>query len=138
MDRYATADLTCLFVYGTLRTGEPLHHVLRGSLVFKERLILKGFAMYDDGRGYPLVVEGDKGDCVEGELLFLKDPDGSILERIDRLEGAEEKIPLKSRLYRRERVEVKRGTYAWLYVYNEPLDARAVMIRDWVTRKRKG
>jgi gamma-glutamylcyclotransferase (GGCT)/AIG2-like uncharacterized protein YtfP len=131
---FTSDDFTVLFVYGTLRSGEGRHHVVQGSVVFKENLLLDGYVMYDDGRGYPLLVEGASGDAVEGELFVLKDPDGSILRRIDRIEGADVHVSPGQRLYRRERVEVRPGTFAWIYIYNRPLGDAAVVIRNWIKR----
>lgn len=131
---FTSEDFTVLFVYGTLRSGEGRHHVVEDSVVFKDNLLLEGYVMYDDGRGYPLLVEGGSDDAVEGELFVIKDPDGSILRRIDRIEGADEHVSLGQRLYRRERVEVRPGTFAWVYIYNQPLGDAAVAIRNWVKR----
>ncbi len=91
--------------------------------------------MFDDGRGYPLLVEGKEGDSLVGELLVLQDPEGELLRRVDEIEGAGGEVPYALRLYRREKVEVKDGIFAWLYVYNGPVEEGARMIRDWVDGK---
>lgn len=130
LERYSV-----LFVYGTLRSGEERHHVVEGRLVRKEDIRLKRFVMYDDGRGYPLLVPGDSADYADGELFFLDDPDGNLLQRIDEIEGAGAELPLEDRLYRREKIEVRRGVFAWAYVYNHPVKDGARVVRDWVRRR---
>jgi gamma-glutamylcyclotransferase (GGCT)/AIG2-like uncharacterized protein YtfP len=132
--RYSLEGCSVLFAYGTLRSGEERHHVLEKRLILKEDVRVKRFVMYDDGRGYPLLVKGKSADFVDGELFVFDDPDGSLLWRIDEIEGAEAEVPLENRLYKREKIEVKQGVIAWIYIYNHPVKDGAKVVRDWVRR----
>lgn len=125
---------TLLFAYGTLRSGEGLHRIIEGSVVDSEKIILEGYLMYDDGRGYPLLLKGDEGDFVVGELFVLRDPEGMLLRRLDEVEGAGEEIPIGRRLYRREKIEIRPGMFTWIYLYNKRVREGARVVRDWSKR----
>ena len=121
-----------IFVYGTLRKGGLYHHMIRDHVISCEKIRLSGLRMYDDGRGYPLLVRSNEEDYVIGELFQLHDPHGRLLTALDELEGASEETSFGERLYRRELVEVKTGLTAWVYIYNHPLGPEARLIRDWM------
>ncbi|MDX3645291.1 gamma-glutamylcyclotransferase family protein [Streptomyces sp. MB09-02B] len=117
-----------IFVYGTLRPGEPNHALfLRGRTVAEEPARMSGMALYD-GPGYPYAVEG-LGDGsgerhggageVSGEIVSaLPDDYAELLCALDRLEEYAPGDP--ANLY--ERVErpatLADGTVvrAWVYV----------------------
>jgi len=113
-----------IFVYGLLRGGESLHHILEG-LARTGPHRLEGFALYDLGR-YPGAVPGPS--AIVGELCEL--PNAGVLDALDAAEGVHEDPPL----YRRERVEVA-GKSAWVYVYDRPVgDAPRIRSGDWLNR----
>ncbi len=120
-----------VFVYGTLRIGGRFHSLIRGRVISAEEKILEGFAMFDDGRGYPLMVEGAPGDFVVGELLCLDDEDGLLFSILDELEDAGDDLPEEDRLYRRVEIELD-GDRVWTYLYNLPIPEGASLIRDWM------
>ncbi|RMG59180.1 MAG: gamma-glutamylcyclotransferase [Deltaproteobacteria bacterium] len=124
------------FVYGTLREGEKYSGIIDPHVVMRRVVRLEGFRLFDDGRGYPLMVEGGEGDSVVGEVVVVDDPDGRVLAAVDRLEDAGEDIPVEERLYRRVLVEVD-GEEVWTYLYNGDPPPGARQITDWVREGRK-
>jgi gamma-glutamylcyclotransferase (GGCT)/AIG2-like uncharacterized protein YtfP len=103
-----------LFVFGTLRRGEPNHHYLAGRYVRVLPAVLSGYA-----RRHPLMIDVQEGGEVDGELFFLDDSRyGDTLAGCDDLEG----IPpgqLVGAEYQRQQVQVRtaEGTFsAWAYV----------------------
>ncbi|MFF4014158.1 gamma-glutamylcyclotransferase family protein [Streptomyces sp. NPDC001843] len=115
------------FVYGTLRPGEPNHHVfLRGRTRSAEPARLPSAVLYA-GPGYPYAVE-EPGATVQGELVTaLPEAYAGLLAALDRLE---EYAPGNGRnLYERVERRVVReadGTSvrAWVYVAAPPVAAR--------------
>jgi len=113
-----------VFVYGLLREGQSLDHILAG-LPRTGPHTLDGFALYHLGR-YPAAVHGP--GALVGELCEL--PHEAVLMALDEAEGTHAEPPL----YVREQVEVD-GVQAWIYVYDRPVGA-APRIRsgDWLAR----
>lgn len=74
-----------LFVYGTLRRGEPGHGLLRGATLLAEAITAPVFTLVDMGE-YPALVEGG-GTAVVGELY---DVDEALLVDLDRYEDVPE------------------------------------------------
>ena len=119
----------CVFVYGLLRDGESLGHILEG-LPRTGPHTLDGFALYDLGR-YPGAVHGP-GKLI-GELCEI--PHEAILTALDEAEGVHADPPL----YLRERVMLRGGNVgeveAWIYLYDRPVnDARRIPSGDWLSR----
>ena len=113
-----------VFVYGLLRQGERLDHILAG-LPRTGPFRLDGYALYDLGR-YPAAVDGP-GTLV-GDLCEL--PHAAVLAALDEAEGVHGDPPL----YRREQVMVD-GQPAWIYVYDRPVhDAPRIFSGDWLNR----
>jgi len=113
-----------VFVYGLLRAGEGLGHIL-DSLPRTGPHRLDGFALYDLGR-YPGAVPAPA--TIVGELCEV--PHAAILDALDAAEGVNEDPPL----YVREQVEVD-GQPAWIYVYDRPVgDAPRIVSGDWLNR----
>ena len=113
-----------VFVYGLLREGQSLGHILEG-LPRTGPHTLDGFALYDMGR-YPAAVHGP--GTIVGELCEI--PHEAILHPLDDAEGVHTDPPL----YVREEVDVE-GTQAWIYVYDQPVgDAPRIRTGDWLNR----
>ena len=98
-----------LFVYGTLKRGQPLHGLLRGATLLGEGRV-KGFALYDLG-DYP-AARPEEGSCIWGEVYEVPE---DLLPLLDEVEDE----------YRREEVlvELSGGSLisAQMYVYRDPL-----------------
>ena len=95
-------QLDRVFVYGTLKRGQPNHHWLAGApcqgLVRLENVLL-----HDLGP-FPMAIHGD--GVVVGELYQI---DAEMLASLDRLEG----VP---RLYQRWRCQPLDSPWAWVYL----------------------
>ncbi len=133
-----------LFVYGTLRPGEPNHDLfLRGRTHSEERARLHGAALYD-GPGYPYAVD-TPGAVTVGELVTAR-PDAypQLLRELDRLEEYAPGDP--HNLYERVEREVTRETdgtavRAWVYLAAPAVTARLrthgkpIEGGDWIDRR---
>ncbi len=98
-----------LFVYGTLKRGQPLHYLLEGAEFVGEGFV-EGFALYDLG-SYP-AARPRKGRRIRGEVFVVEDE--TLLEVLDEVEDE----------YRRTKVRVKlegEEVEAFMYVYEEEL-----------------
>ncbi|WP_424184142.1 gamma-glutamylcyclotransferase family protein [Actinokineospora sp. G85] len=106
-----------LFVYGTLRPGEPAWPLL-SPLTHGEphRATLPG-ALYDTGQGFPALTL-DEGE-VHGWVVPLRP--GADLTTLDEYEGVE---------YRRVRVVVG-GEWVWAYVWVDPVAGMALLPGRW-------
>lgn len=95
-------DSLPLFVFGTLRRGEPNHRLLAGRYVSVRPAVLPGYAIVG-----PLMIARVPGGVVAGELFDL-DPARRDETRaaIDRLEGIGPGETVGD-WYRRERVTVE-------------------------------
>lgn len=107
-----------LFVFGTLRRGEPNHHYLDG---FYDRVLPATLPGY--GRVAPLMIARQDGAKVDGEVFFLTPSRYSqTLSGCDELE----EIPLGTLVgheYERRlvRIHTSEGVLeAWAYVQPEP------------------
>lgn len=102
-----------LFLYGTLRQGEPMFEQLRLSdaLEFVGETSFPG-ALYDLG-DYPGAVPGD--GLVAGELHRIRDP--GILTALDEYEEFDPANPATS-LFVRQRIVIPEVGEAWAYLYN--------------------
>ena len=88
-----------LFVYGTLKTGAPLHHVVRGDLYFKGAL--------------PCLVNiGTSVNLVRGEIL---DVTKERLLDLDQYEG-------HPTHYKRVKTRTLGGAEVWIYEYQLDLE----------------
>ncbi|MCT0213528.1 MULTISPECIES: gamma-glutamylcyclotransferase [unclassified Synechococcus] len=122
-----------VFVYGTLKRGEPNHGWLRGAR-FLGRRRLPGVRMHDLGP-YPMAVpaagEEQKGKpgrlpLIHGELFRV---DAAGLAGLDRLED----VPND---YRRLRLVLSDGMPAWVYLgrAEQVIGAAPVPLGDWGTK----
>jgi gamma-glutamylcyclotransferase (GGCT)/AIG2-like uncharacterized protein YtfP len=74
-----------LFVYGTLRRGEPGHGLLRAAPLLAEAITAPVFTLLDMGE-YPAIVEGGT-TAVAGELYDVNE---ALLLELDRYEDVPE------------------------------------------------
>ncbi len=115
----------CLFVYGTLMQGLPLHHLLADRGEFVGVGTVKG-RLLDLGQ-YPGAVPEEPG-TVQGEVYRRLAP--GLLVALDREEGYCPEAPERG-LYLRRPAPVRladgREVTAWIYWYHGPRD-RAVPI----------
>lgn len=111
-----------VFVYGSLRQGQPNHRYLKGQEYLGEYKIV-GFDMYNVG-SFPAIVPGS--GIVRGEAYRVDD---AALARLDRLEG-------HPRMYRREQVAIEGiliTLLGWAYVWQRSVSGMvAVPAGDWV------
>lgn len=115
-----------LFVYGSLRRGEPNHVFLERSTRLGDSSTRPGFTLFDLG-AYPAMVRGG-GRAVMGELYAIDD---ETLVAIDRLEG----YPT---YYDRIRVELANGLDALAYIlaHEQMPRARVIESGDWSHQRR--
>jgi gamma-glutamylcyclotransferase (GGCT)/AIG2-like uncharacterized protein YtfP len=111
-------DALPLFVFGTLRRGEPNHGYLAGRYDRCLPARLEGFLRGVAGHGFPAIIRSP-GSTVEGELFFLTEATrAQAMAECDRLED----LPpgqLVGPYYRRAKVRVRtaEGEFtAWAYV----------------------
>lgn len=121
----------CLFVYGTLRRGQPLHRYLttpetkfvgEGSIVGR---------LFDLGEHPAATSDPKRFSIVRGEVHAILDPD-KIFPILDDVEGYDARSPERS-LFERRSVDVHmengRILKAWVYFYRKTL-GRAIEIPD--------
>jgi gamma-glutamylaminecyclotransferase len=105
LERAMEAEPIYTFLYGTLQSGEPNHHVLVDARFVKLARTLPMFELVDLGE-YPALLEGGHV-CVEGEVWEISRETISLL---DQFEG----VP---NLYRRSIIALEDGTRAEAYVW---------------------
>jgi len=112
-----------LFVYGTLRRGQPLHPHLgaaRARFVGEGRIVGR---LFDLGEYPGATPDPKRFSTVRGEVHELHDPQGT-LDVLDDIEGFDMKRPELSLFERREaEVTMDSGgtVQAWVYFYRRPL-----------------
>jgi gamma-glutamylcyclotransferase (GGCT)/AIG2-like uncharacterized protein YtfP len=132
-----------VFVYGSLRRGQPNYRLLHGTLEAEYTALLPGHRLYR-GR-FPYVAGGHPDGRVVGDLMVIKSEGyDEVLARLDELEGFQ---PPDRELYVRaaRRVWFRddpcasapwRAARAWVYLGGESFDYRddlAIPDGDWVT-----
>jgi gamma-glutamylcyclotransferase (GGCT)/AIG2-like uncharacterized protein YtfP len=102
-----------LFVYGSLRRGEPMFVELglERALEYVSEGSFSG-DLYDLG-DYPGAVAAD--GMVKGEVYRIKD--STILDALDRYEEFDPDNPQQS-LFVRQRIRIPQAGEAWTYLYN--------------------
>lgn len=117
-----------LFVYGTLRRGQPAHWRLRNARALGQARTQPQWRLIDLG-AYPALVAGGQ-QAILGECYALS---YQQLGRLDAYEG----VP---RPYRRERHTLADGRSVWLYRWCLAVPPRYRARRrgdDWLTRHRR-
>lgn len=121
-----------VFVYGTLRPGEPgfVELGLADAVECLGPAQVVG-TLYDLG-DYPGFVPGGSA-IVHGELLRPRDE--AVLAMLDHYEIYDPADPAGSEYLRVAAVTSDSGVSVWIYVYNFPLvDARPITGGDWRAR----
>ena len=98
-----TSTDAVVFVYGTLRPGQPNHVVAARGVAASVNAHGHGLRLYAAAhRGYPYATTGDPDNVVVGTLLVL-DPGRSAatLQRLDTLEGFDPDHPDRGHYLRR-------------------------------------
>jgi len=120
------SNMERVFVYGTLRQGQPNHWRLRGEFVGRGTVYGEMFSI---GNGFPAAVFNSDG-IIRGEVYEV---DAECMKRLDILEG------IDRGLYRKVRIAVHMGNgtfpVVWAYEGCESLIENAsgkVPGGDWV------
>lgn len=115
-----------LFVYGTLRSDQPAHGLLRGAKLLARVRTDPQFTLVDMTDGYPAMLDGGATGIV-GEIYELNE---AALSELDRYEEAPE---LFQRVARRIA-----GHDVWVYLLPEQHAVGRPMIPggDWCNRTR--
>ena len=118
-------NTTRVFVYGTLRTGEPNHRLLHGYKPVATLRTAPTFELVNLG-AFPGMTRGGS-TAVVGEVYEVR---AETLVDLDRLEG-------HPNFYRREAIELEDGREVSAYLLR-PADARGyrpIPSGDWLQRK---
>lgn len=137
-----TTEQRPVFVYGTLRPGQGLHSVVRGSVSHIERATLAGVTMRG-GQGFPYLIRDEASEVpAVGDLLYLKPGCyEAVLANLDRIEGYHG--PRSGNHYDRELVEVRTSAghvRAWVYVASQRTASRighlpVIISGDWLAKR---
>lgn len=114
-----------VFVYGTLRAGQPNHHILGGARALGRATTPAAFRFHSLGP-FPGMVRGGT-QAVVGEVYEV---DHETLANLDRLES-------HPRFYRRERIRLADGQAVEVYLLPERTVAGRPVIAsgDWLARE---
>jgi gamma-glutamylaminecyclotransferase len=113
-----------LFVYGTLKRGQPRHPFLAAQTFVATAATRPLYRMFNVC-GYPALVRHHEGRAIEGELWEV---DEECLRILDHVEGCD------LGLYARESVELVapyEALSAVTYLYQRPVDGLADCGTQW-------
>jgi gamma-glutamylaminecyclotransferase len=113
-----------VFVYGTLKRGQPRHRFLAGQTFVAPAVTRPLYRMFNVGE-YPALVRHHDGCTIEGELWDVNE---ACLGTLDRVEGCD------LGLYAREPVELIPPCdelHAVTYLYRLPVDGLADCGSHW-------
>ena len=115
-----------VFVYGTLRTGEPNHDLLDGQVLVRCARTGPAYELVDLGP-FPAMLKGGR-TSVLGEVYQI---DRFALAALDRLEG-------HPRLYRRQPIRLEDGDEVLAYLFRrERVRGRPrIHSGDWLEARR--
>lgn len=118
-----TAQSLRVFVYGTLRVGEPYHHLMSPCEYLGQCTTAARFALINLGR-YPGITHNGSASIV-GDLYLV---DAQTLQELDEYEGYPE-------YYTRESIELSDGSTAIAYIYIKSTDdCPEIPSGDWKKR----
>lgn len=135
-----------VFVYGTLRPGQPNYGLLEGEAIREVTAVAPGLRLRDFG---PFPYAEPAQDCsVTGTLCTVSSlAAGRVLQRLDYLEGYRAARPQSSHYVRREWPVIYRDSQqrdvhvsAWLYLAGPRTDLGSLPIivsGDWIDRAGK-
>ena len=142
-----TSDATVVFVYGTLRPGQPNHGLLARDIDSSISAHGHGLRLYAAAHhGYPYATTGHPDDLVAGDLITLR-PDRAFagVRRLDYLEGFDPDHPDRGHYLRRRRTFVNdqpsrfgpagTTTDAWIYLAGPRTSLRflqSIPTGDWL------
>lgn len=112
-----------LFVYGTLRRGQPLDRYLSSA---KARFVGEGRIvgrLFDLGQYPGATPDSKRFSKVKGEVFELLDP-AETLAILDDIEGYDHRRPEQSLFERRAvtaRLDTGKDLTVWVYFYKKPL-----------------
>lgn len=95
-----------VFVYGTLKKGCDLNHIMNTSTYLGKAVTKDKYKLHNIN-GLPMLERGVKDDYIEGEVYIVNDEN---LKTLDKLEG----VP---NFYQRESIYVMLGDVDHLYAY---------------------
>ncbi len=116
------SELKQVFVYGTLRSGQPNHYHLRGQHLLGQARTTPSFNLVSLGH-FPAMIHGGT-TAVIGEVYEV---DGQALEDMDRLEG-------HPGFYRRESIALEDGrqVLAYLLPKDQSYNTTPIPSGDWM------
>lgn len=118
-----TAQPTRVFVYGTLRVGEPYHHLMSACEYLGQCSTAPQFALINLGRYPGIIREGSTS--IVGDLYLV---DAQTLQNLDEYEG----YPT---YYTRESIQLAGGNTAIAYIYIRcTVDCPQIPSGDWKKR----
>lgn len=120
-----------VFVFGTLRKGQPRHYLLGGAK-FIGKGVIEGFDLYYVYKIFPGIVEG-KGRVVgevyeidENQLLYLDEAEDVL--KIKNLD-----VGLSKRVKVKVKLDEGNEVIAWCYIFIQDLDDSVkIESGDWV------
>jgi gamma-glutamylaminecyclotransferase len=113
-----------LFVYGTLKRGEPRHRYLSGQTFIAPARTRPVYRLFNLGE-YPGLVRRADGLAIEGELWEV---DEACLRRLDQVEGCDEGLYCRSPV---ELAPPHHGSAAVTYLYQKNVDGLAECGTRW-------
>jgi gamma-glutamylcyclotransferase (GGCT)/AIG2-like uncharacterized protein YtfP len=126
-----------VFVYGTLRSGQPNARYLRQGCTDRRPAVLFDHALYGRTWVYPYATPAS-GHQVHGELVHIDDMEwATVLASLDRLEGY--RPGRSTNHYDRRLVDVHHrhgASPAWVYVAGDPSTLPAdqlITTGDWLS-----
>ena len=100
-------------VYGTLKGGQPNHHLLGGSMLVEEGW-LNGLVLYDLGPFPGAVIEANE-QPIFVEVYSVSD---AVLAKLDKLESYDPNN-INDSLFIRKYFSNSDGLDCWIYLFNE-------------------
>jgi len=118
-----TGQTVRVFVYGTLRIGEPYHHLMSACEYLGQCTTKAEFALINLGR-YPGIIR-DGSTSIVGDL-YIVGP--QTLQELDEYEGYPD-------YYTRESIQLADGNTAIAYIYiRDTLEFSEIPSGDWKKR----